>query len=98
MRVSILVFLTIGVVKITLSQGAEAYMYCHRPDEPRCIGSFGTFDSEWSFNSCKRDLERYLSEVNNYIDCVRADVEIINNEASGAVDKFNCRARGGLYC
>jgi len=78
------------------------YLYCTRPEPPYCIDAFGTFDDDYSFNSCKNKMEQYLYEINSYIECVvsEADNETrdVRREANGAVERFNCKARGETFC
>ena len=76
--------------------------YCSEPRQPSCIDAFGTFDNEWSFNSCRSDMERYVSDVARYAACLYEEAEReaddARSEANDAIERFNCRAQGGLIC
>ena len=90
------------------SAGAQAF-YCSEPSEPYCIDAYGTFDDEYSFQSCRREMENYLDEVRRYEQCVadevrrianeaQSDVDRIRRDADDALERFNCKAQGNTYC
>lgn len=108
MRPVLLASLTILVV----SEGyAQTYTRsCYEPDAPRCLTAYDTFDNDYSFNSCLRDLNRYDGEVDDYIACLKGQVEDLVSENQGKVDDvndqrsrsvayWNCKARdSSSYC
>ena len=78
------------------------YLPCYRPNVPYCIDAYGTFDNDWSFQSCKNEVERYVADMNEYSSCIirQAKIEIseAEDETSRTIEKFNCNARGELFC
>ena len=56
---SILVMTSLWVIPAL----AHAQFYCSEPGPPYCIDAFGTFESEWSFNNCRDEVEAYLDDV-----------------------------------
>lgn len=60
---------------------APAYAFCIQPSAPSCATNFGSFPSEWEFDSCKRDMESYRSEIDTFIQCRQRDVDEVNQQA-----------------
>lgn len=60
--------------------------YCIEPSEPYCVRSYGTFDSEYEFKSCKREVEYYLEELQDYAMCIAEEAEDKQKEV---IDNFN---------
>lgn len=76
-----------------------AFAYCSEPSAPSCASRYGSFDDEWEFDRCKRDMEDYRSEVESFISCNNDEIrkaqqasEEAASEYSEAVDDFNKRA------
>lgn len=99
--VALLFLVQIGAI-IAASEANAHYRTCYRPDAPFCIDGYGTFDSDWSFQSCKSEVERYVADMNEYSSCVirqtKREVSEVEDETSRTIEKFNCNARGELYC
>jgi hypothetical protein len=83
---------------VSASPPASGQMLCTAPVEPFCINRFGTFDDDWSFRSCRRDVETYREEVRAYLSCLRLEEERIISEVNRVIERFNCRARGERFC
>lgn len=87
------------IVGLTFSLGhvasASAFLFCSKPTEPTCIDRYGTFDNEWSFDRCKDEIKTYVSELKSYRSCV---IRTTQSEADAIVEKFNCKAKGGIVC
>lgn len=79
-------FLLLGVLCV------GAFGMCFEPMEPSCIGSSYTYQNEYSFNSCKNDLQYYLNELNSYVRCVANEA---SEKADEAISEFNSRASRG---
>ena len=81
---------------------ALAVSFCLEPSEPYCISSPFTFDDQFSFDQCKRAVERYLEEVAEYQQCTvreaNAEVERARTAANETIKEFNCRAQGNTFC
>ena len=84
---------------------STSHAYCSEPSAPYCATSYGSFDDEYDFESCKREMENYKDEVERYISCRNDEAQeaideanIDNRKASSAyseaVDSFNRRAGG----
>lgn len=82
-----------------------ARAYCSEPSAPYCATSYGSFDDEDDFDSCKRDMENFRSEVEDYNQCLANEARRAIDEArqkqqaaldeyNDAVSSFNRRARG----
>ena len=82
-----------GLVLISTADYASA-LYCSEPDAPYCASRYGSFDDEWDFNRCKREMESYRSEVESYVDCLKDEINETISEYEDAVSDFNRRARG----
>lgn len=67
--------------------------FCHEPTEPNCLN--WNFNSQSDFEHCKRQVEWYLQELQEYAQCVVNEAVRKQNEAIG---KFNCRASGNSFC
>jgi hypothetical protein len=101
---------SLAVAFAFMAAGVESSMalgYCSEPSAPFCATRYGEFDDEYDFDSCRRDMENYASEVEEYIACLQREVDDVVAEAqresesalseyNDAVDSFNRRARGGF--
>ncbi|WP_245478130.1 MULTISPECIES: hypothetical protein [unclassified Mesorhizobium] len=74
------------------STSAEAFYYCTEPTAPSCTSRFGSFDDEWEFDRCKREMKNYQSDVETFIACNNSANEQAVSDYSDAVKKFNRRA------
>ncbi|MFV0798931.1 hypothetical protein OHI65_08545 [Brucella sp. MAB-22] len=87
----------IGFSLIFFVLPGSAFAYCSKPSAPSCASSFGSFDDEWEFDRCKREMESYQSEVEDFAQCVQRqakdDIDEAVSEYEDAVSSFNRRAR-----
>lgn len=90
--------LLLASLTVTVAYPAEASMYCPEPSEPVCIDSFGTFDNEFSFDQCRTDVENFVSDVEDYVDCLDQEQQMKIDEANRAIERFNCKAQGDNFC
>ncbi len=81
-----------------LTPPAMAQGYCYRPSVPYCITSYSTYTDDFAFQSCRRNLQNYLSDVSSYVQCLQRLANDVNQEADDAVRRFNCRAAGNTIC
>ena len=106
MRLFLVAFLLTGLS----SAGARA---CYEPSSspPSCTMQYGNdgFSDEWEFDSCKRDIERYKQEHEEWISCLNDELEDLSHQVDqavstsqenvgNAVKKFNCKASAESYC
>lgn len=80
------------------SLSTSAFASCSEPSEPSCIDGYGAFDDDWSFNSCKSEVESFVSETEDYVRCLKRKCNEAVENANAAIEKFNCRAKGGSVC
>ncbi len=78
--------------------GAHAFLYCSEPTEPYCLDGSGYFDDRWAFDSCRNDVEQFVREAEDYVDCLEDEQSEVIDQANKAIERFNCRAEGGSYC
>lgn len=69
--------------------------YCSEPSEPYCVSSRYTYEDDYRFKSCKRNVENYLQELAEYAQCVANEAQ---KNAQETIKKFNCYASGKSYC
>lgn len=74
----------IATTLVVLSATAEAQAYCMRPSAPSCASSYGSFDDEWEFDRCKRDVENFQSEIESFIQCKQTEIDEANDKAQDA--------------
>ncbi len=63
-----------------------------RPKPPFCATMYGTFD-EYSFDSCKFEMDRYQSKVQKYLNCLVSENKNAVEEFNDTVRQFNLRAQ-----
>jgi hypothetical protein len=81
------------VILITLGSFIEiAGASCYQPSAPTCAGTFGAFDDESDFEQCKREMEGYKSEVENFLACQKKEDQEATDDYNNAVESFNRRA------
>jgi hypothetical protein len=74
------------------------FLFWTEPQEPYCIDSYGTFEDEWAFNSCRREVDSYVDEINRYVDCLNREQDEAIRKANEVIERFNCKANGGSFC
>jgi len=84
-----------GILVLSLLPGATpalAFYYCTEPTVPSCASRYGSFDDEWEFDRCKREMKNYQSDVETFITCNNSANEQAISDYNDAVKKFNRRA------
>ena len=71
-----------------------SYAYCSKPDAPYCASQYGKFDDQYDFDRCKREVESFKSEVEDFLSCQRRENQQAIDDYNEAVESFNRRARG----
>lgn len=69
------------------------YTMCLEPVEPYCLNR--SFSSQYEFEQCKRQVQIYLSELQDYAQCLANEIA---QKSSEIIDRFNCRANGNNFC
>ena len=62
---------------------------CYEPSAPLCQSSPYTFDDNYSFQTCRNELESYSSDVEEYIACLRRKQNDVVEELNSAISEFN---------
>jgi len=81
---------TVSFVVLTM---ADAAAYCSKPDAPFCATRYGSFDDHDDFDRCKREVEHYQSEVEDFLSCLKRESSEAISDYNDAVESFNRRAR-----
>lgn len=77
---------------------AKAQLFCTKPIEPRCVTAFGTFDDDWAFDRCKRELNDFVAATKIYIDCLNSERDEAIRQTNEVISRFNCKARREIVC
>lgn len=88
--------LTTALLAVLIQPGVSLAMYCSEPSTPYCLNS--DFSDKYDFESCQRKMKSYLSDVEDYRECLQNESNEALNEANKAIKKFNCRASGESLC
>lgn len=87
MKTPVLAFLALCLFAPAASAG------CYEPTAPYCATRSGNFDDTSDFESCRRKMESYKSEVEDYLACMKRASNNVVEEYNSAVSSFNDRAR-----
>lgn len=88
---------------LSLAQAAAAQSGCYQPSQPHCLTAYGTFEDEFSFDMCRRDMDGYRREIEDFSNCLANWVQETADDAQSqqdaaiedydrAVDYWNCKA------
>ncbi|MCE6958838.1 hypothetical protein LAZ40_07220 [Cereibacter sphaeroides] len=91
---SLVLLLVVGLV----AGPSRADPYCNEPDAPFCVEQYGAFDDEGEFDRCRDEVEDYVSDVEDYRNCLVEAHDEAGEEASEVVERFNCKAEGNDFC
>jgi len=64
-----------------------------RPEKPNCAASYYAFTDSYEFDSCRREIEQFKSEVRNYLACLESESKEAVAEYNDVVSSFNRRAQ-----
>ncbi|MES2667430.1 MAG: hypothetical protein V4712_15130 [Pseudomonadota bacterium] len=82
-----LVFNLVAPMAVVLfPMSAKAQSGCSEPRAPYCLTGFTTFEDEYSFNSCRSELETYQDEVQDFSQCLADEVQDLVDEAESKTD------------
>jgi hypothetical protein len=88
---------TLALISLVLSLASSAvaaWGFCSQPSAPFCATQYGTFDDTYDFDLCRREMQAYKSDVEDFLSCQRNENERAVQEYNDAVESFNRRARG----
>ena len=80
------------VALVTVASPAEAY-FCSEPSAPYCVSRYGPFNDGYDFERCKREVQQYASDTEEYLRCLNRESEAAVSAYNEAVESFNRRAR-----
>ena len=86
--------LFIGVATLATLTTPSFAFFCSEPSAPYCVSSYGAFNDGYDFENCKRDVEQYGSQVEDYLDCLSQESQEVIDAYNDAIESFNRRARG----
>jgi len=69
---------------------AQAY-YCSRPSEPYIL--YGGYSERYQMESAQMDVDQYIDDMNDYIDCLARETEDARSEANNVLDEWNTAVR-----
>lgn len=67
----------------------NAYAFCSEPSKPYCVSSYGNFNSSSEFESCKYNVERYVRDASDYMECLSKEINETQDEVKDVVNNFN---------
>lgn len=76
---------------------------CYEPSAPRCLTGITTFEDEFSFSLCRRAMDDYAQDVEDYSRCLgewvqstadnaQVSVDRVVDDYTSAVRYWNCKA------
>lgn len=73
------------------SPGANAYMFCSEPSEPSVPSGYSA--DEYQMERARREIEDYLSEIEDYKNCLLGAAREANDAAESIIDEWNRAVR-----
>lgn len=70
---------------LSLPLACQAFV-CFAPSEPYCVRGYSSFGSQSEYDSCKRDVEDYLEQLKDYVQCV---IRTAQDKQNQIIDDFN---------
>lgn len=87
-----IILITLLITIFSISASAQSY-FCSRPDKPYCVDSFQRFRDQSEFENCKFEVEEYLNNIREYVECLEREKADAINESEAVIQSFNNRAR-----
>lgn len=79
------------------AQSANSVL-CSQPVEPTCVSSELTYEDEQRINRCRQDMERYASQVEEYVDCLKRKSKHQIEVLEDLRHQLECRANDEVSC
>jgi hypothetical protein len=92
------IFLASIFFAIAVSADSAKALYCSKPSAPFCVNGSGYFDDQYELDNCKRQVESFIDDANEYAECLDEEKQEVINEANEVISEFNCRIEGRSYC
>lgn len=90
--------LLVALLLVVATAPGEALEDCIEPNEPSCISSRYSFEEQLAAVRCRRDVDYYLREAGEFVNCLERKKQTIMQRSSQLLSKLNCRTRGELQC
>ncbi len=72
-----------------------AHAVCIEPSKPTCVDRLSVHSDKFSIKNCRREIERFLAEVEPWLECTRLEKE---KDADEAIQRFRCVVQGEEHC
>ena len=73
-------------------------VFCSEPSPPSCIVEEGAFADELDREMCKGAVTDYLSEAEEFQDCLTEAGDAMYAEAEAVVGQYHCKAGDESAC
>lgn len=95
---------------LSLPSAAHAQSPCDEPVRPSCITGFTTFEDQFSYDLCRREVQDYEDDVNAFLGCLldwfdetgrqaEREKDAALSEYEDAVRYWNCKSQDpGGFC
>lgn len=68
-------------VAVLPAMSVSAFAYCSEPSsEPWCLSDDDSFQTESGFEDCRWEVERFVDDVNDYVDCLEREQQSLRDE------------------
>lgn len=102
MRTTLKIAMVLAAFMSATAPARAGMNFCTEPTEPYCLSSLSLNLTDMSFNTCKMQVKTYLSEIDEYKECLVRDAKLKisekTDEANAVIRKFNCIASGQSFC
>jgi hypothetical protein len=78
-------FVLLGVLFMPVQTQAQSY-FCSRPSEPNIPG--GYYAERYQMESAQSEVEDYIDEMQEYLDCLRMEMNDARSEAESVQDEW----------
>jgi len=75
---------------------AESQLFCDRPKKPYCVDMLGISRDEFTFQSCRVDVETFQRRVKEYVDCLDHEQQDLIDELRRTISRFNACAASSV--
>ncbi|MEQ9813316.1 MAG: hypothetical protein RLO50_11085 [Azospirillaceae bacterium] len=84
------VFLLAALTWATGSVTTQAQTYCSEPLEPVCMTTLPESSDELQRTRCVQDVESYADAVDEYVECVRSNLDTWERDVRDDLQRFLC--------
>src|SRR5664280_2380168 len=81
------------ILVLSLTASAVTAWGCSQPDAPFCATQYGAFDGTDDFDTCKREMESYQSDVESFLSCQRSEIEDLESKKQARDPRTQRRRR-----